>query len=357
MKILIDIGHPAHVHIFKNVAWNLSQKGYEIIFTTRDKENELYLLKKYNFQYISFGKNKKTKLGKLFGLVYFNFRLLIVAIKFKPDLYLSHGSMYAAQVAWLLRKDHISLEDSGNNEQIKLYAPFTKAIITPDFLPNDLGEKQIRYKSNHELSYLHPKYFEPNEDIYQFLGISEKEPYAILRFVSWFATHDGGQTGLTLNEKEKLVNHLLSKNIKVFISSERHKLPDNLKKYSIKIPPDKMHDALAFADIYVGEGATMASEAGVLGTPSIYVSTIVRYYNVDQEQYGLVHNFLSFNGVIKKIDEILDIPERKKEYKNRQSDFLKQKIDFTAFLTWFVEEWPNSFKIMKENPDYQYRFK
>ncbi|NOQ25979.1 MAG: DUF354 domain-containing protein [Bacteroidales bacterium] len=357
MKILIDIGHPAHVHIFKNVAWNLSQKGYEIIFTTRDKENELYLLKKYNFQYISFGKNKKTKLGKLFGLIYFNFRLLIVAIKFKPDLYLSHGSMYAAQVAWLLRKDHISLEDSGNTEQIKLYAPFTKAIITPDFLPNDLGEKQIRYKSNHELSYLHPKYFKPNKDIYQFLGVSEKEPYAILRFVSWFATHDSGQKGLCLKEKEALVNNLISKGLKVFISSERHQLPENLKDYSIKIPPEKIHDALANATIYIGEGATMASESGVLGTPSIYISTITRYYNIDQEKFGLVFNFLNFNGVIEKVNEILEIQNRKHIFKQRQQKFLDEKIDLTTFLIWFIENWPKSFKTLKKDPDYQYKFK
>jgi len=36
---------------------------------------------------------------------------------------------------------------------------------------------------------------------------------------------------------------------------------------------------------------------------------------------------------------------------------LKDKIDVTAFLVWFIENWPESFNIMKENPDYQYRFK
>lgn len=357
MNILIDIGHPAHVHIFKNFSWILIKKGHNILFTTRDKEYEILLLKEYGFNFVSFGKNKKTPLGKIFGLIYFNLRLIFVSLKFKPNIYLSHGSPYAAQVSWLFRKPHISLEDSGNNEQIRLYAPFSKVIITPDFLPTNLGVKQIRYKANHELSYLLPKYFKANKNIYDILGIETSQQYAILRFVSWLATHDSGQKGFTINEKEELVNFLISKNIKVFISSERNELSENLKNYAIKIPPEKMHDALAFATIYIGEGATMASEAGVLGTPSIYVSTIVRYYNVDQEKYGLVYNFTSFHGVLKKVSEIIDLKDRENIYNKRKENFINDKIDFTAFLVWFIENYPQSVKIMKENPDYQYNFK
>ena len=38
MKILIDIGHPAHVHLFKNLIGNLRKDGHEVIITARDKE-------------------------------------------------------------------------------------------------------------------------------------------------------------------------------------------------------------------------------------------------------------------------------------------------------------------------------
>jgi len=36
---------------------------------------------------------------------------------------------------------------------------------------------------------------------------------------------------------------------------------------------------------------------------------------------------------------------------------LADKIDVTAFFVWFIENYPDSAKIMKENPDYQYKFK
>jgi hypothetical protein len=35
----------------------------------------------------------------------------------------------------------------------------------------------------------------------------------------------------------------------------------------------------------------------------------------------------------------------------------KEKIDVTAFMVWFIENYPESVKVIKENPDYQHRFK
>jgi uncharacterized protein len=356
MKILIDIGHPAHVHIFKHFAWTMENKGHEVYFTLRDKEHEIYLLSKYGFKYKCFGKNYKTKTAKIIGLVLFDFKLFFVALRFRPDLFLSHGSMYAAHVAWILGKPHISLEDSGNMEQIRLYAPFTQCILTPDFLPNNLGNKQIRYKANHELFYLNPTYFTPSDSIFQFLKIPNGSRFAILRFVSWAASHDYGQAGLKPEDKIMLVKYLVQQGIYVYISAERHKLPKELEEYTINIPPDLMHDALAFSTIYIGEGATMASEAGVLGTPSLYISSIVRYYNVDQERFNLVFNFINIAGVMDRVKEIIENNSDKLIYKQNQKKFLAEKINPTPFFIWFIENYPYSFNKIKEDPDYQFKF-
>ena len=35
-----------------------------------------------------------------------------------------------------------------------------------------------------------------------------------------------------------------------------------------------MHNALKYASLFVGEGATMASECAILGTPAIYVNSL-----------------------------------------------------------------------------------
>lgn len=57
MRILIDIGHPAHVHLFKNFAHEMQNKGHKVLFTLRDKEFEIELLKSEGLDYVSFGKN------------------------------------------------------------------------------------------------------------------------------------------------------------------------------------------------------------------------------------------------------------------------------------------------------------
>ena len=354
MKILIDIGHPAHVHLFKHFAWQMKGRGHEILFTVRDKEYEIPLLKAYDFKFRSFGKHYKSRSGKLFGLLKFDFKMLQTALLFKPDIFFSHGSVYAAQVAWLLRKPHISMEDSGNMEQIRLYKPFTKAIITPDVLPEMLGEKHIRYKAYHEIAYLHPNYYKPNDSIYEDLNINRNDKYCILRFVSWNATHDIGQKGLSYDSKISIIN-MISAHMKVFISSESE-ISEELRKYKISIPPEKMHDALYFASLFVGEGATMASESGVLGTTAVYVNTIRRSYCEDQERYGLVYNFHDSNGAILKIEELLSDTRNLKKKDKERNLLLKEKIDLTAFLVWFIENYPKSFQVMKDNPAYQDNF-
>ncbi len=55
MRILIDIGHPGHVHLFKNFAKEMINRKNEVLFTTREKECEIELLIFYKFKYISFG--------------------------------------------------------------------------------------------------------------------------------------------------------------------------------------------------------------------------------------------------------------------------------------------------------------
>ena len=355
MKILIDIGHPAHVHLFKNFAKEVLLHDHEVFFTCREKEFEKYLLTSYGFSFKSFGKKYSSIPGKLLGMIEFDVKEFISGLRFSPDIFLSHGSIYAAHASFLLGKPHISLEDSGNMEQIRLYKPFTNVIITPDVLKENLGDKQIRYRSYHELAYLHPNYFKPNDSVYDYLKLSKNEKYCIVRFVSWNATHDEGQKGFSDNEKNQLIDYLSDK-MKVYISSESD-LPIEFRKYQIYIPPEKIHDALYFASLVISEGATIASEAGLLGTTSFYVNSIRRSYCQDQERFNLVYNFQNSYSALMKIKEIIIDKKKLSKQSEARHSLISSKIDTTAFLVWFVENWPESYRIMKANPEYQERFR
>ena len=355
MTILIDIGHPAHVHYFKSFSKVFVSKGHNIIFTCREKDVTVELLDTYNCDFVSLGKPYKSLPGKVFGLVFFNLRLLSISLRYKPNIFLSAGSIYAAHIAYLMRKPHIALEDTGNMEQIRLYLPFSKTVLTPASFHKDLGTKQIRIRSYHELAYLYPGKFSADKQIRSYIGLEEDEQFVIMRFVSWNASHDFGNKGLSIETKRKLIAKV-AKKLRVFISSEKT-LPTEFEKYKLEIPAHKIHDLLSEAEMYIGEGATMASECSMLGTPAVYVNPLEAGTISDQGKAGLCFHFRSEEGVLEKVEELLSMNNLKDHFKIRKDLMLSEKIDFTEFLVWFVENWPESFKIMKENPDYQERFR
>jgi len=361
MRILIDIGHPAHVHLFRPFTEEMMKRRHVIFLTFRQKEFEIELLKASAFDYKCFGRHYKSFPGKIWGLVKFNIQMIFTAVKFKPDLFLSHGSIYAAQVAWLLNKPHISLEDTFNFEQIRLYKPFTSCILTGDYPHPGLGQKEINYSGYHELAYLHPNHFNFSKISGQeILGLEKNEKYLILRFVSWEATHDKGHSGFTSKMKREVVGEY-SKYCSVFISSEKE-LPMELEKYKLTIKPEMIHYVLKDALLVIGESATMATEAAMLSTPGIFIDNTGRFYTKElEEKYGLVFNFtaspIDQERALKKGLELLQANNLKKHFIKKRNKMLQNKIDVTAFLVWFVESYPESIRILKDNPDYQYRFK
>jgi len=361
MKILIDIGHPAHVHYFKNFIKIMEKKGHKFLIISRNKEIEQYLLNKYKIQYFDRGIGAKSTIGKFGYMFKANFLIFLKALKFKPDLFLSFGSIYPAHVSFLLRKPHIAFDDTEHSTgQYNLYSLFTEVVLTPSCFTRDLGTKQIRFNGYMELCYLHNNYFKPDLSIIKLLGVKKNEKYVIMRFVSWNASHDVGHSGLSIEMKHKAVNEL-SKYAKVFITSEGE-LPEDLKKYQIKIPPEKMHDALAFASMLYGESATMASECACLGTPAIFHDNNGRGYTDEEgEKYGLVFNYSEStedqNRSIKKAIELLSTPNLKQEFQKLRQKMLTDKIDVTAFMVWFIENYPESVRIMKKNQNYQNKFK
>jgi hypothetical protein len=354
MKILCDIGHPAHVHLFRNILLELRKKGHEYLITARDKDVTLKLLEAYKMPYVSLGKHQKNIYGKLYGILKVDFKLMQITRKFEPDVFISHGSIYAANISALAGKHHISMEDTGNMEQIRLYKPFTAVIMTPSCLNKNLGKKQIKYSGYHELAYLHPRYFKPDKSILKKLDINENEKFVIFRFVSWAATHDYSQRGISIEVRRELLE-LSSKKYKIFVSCEGS-CPKELEKYRLKIPPETIHDVLFHATLYIGEGAKMASECALLGTPAIYVNSRTVGYLDEEERHGLVFGFRDSNGVMDKAQELLNTVDIKGLMKKRRDQILSEKIDVAAFITWFIDNYPKSRDIMKENPSYQYRF-
>ncbi|MFA7689800.1 MAG: DUF354 domain-containing protein [Methanofastidiosum sp.] len=336
-KILFDIGHPADVHFFKNSIWGMEGKGHEVLITARRKDSTFQLLDYYGFDYVDLGVNKKGLLKKAMGLVQTDYKLLNISKKFKPDILTGFASPYITHVAKLIRKKSILFNDTEhaflNN---RLSIPFADYFLTPSCFMGDYGKKHIKFNGYKELAYLHPKFFRDEKNVLKEIGIKKNEPYSLVRVVSWEASHDVGHKGISKNELSNLIR-LLEGYGKVLLSSES--TDKSFKDYEIKVHPAKIHTLMNNSSIYIGEGATMATETALLGKPSIYISPLVGTMGnfIELEQYGLLFSYRTLEDSMAKLQDILGI-DFKKEWKEKRDKLLEDKIDVTSFMIKFFEE-------------------
>ena len=114
--------------------------------------------------------------------------------------------------------------------------------------------------------------------------------------------------------------------------------------------------------MFFGDSQSMAVEASLLGVPNIRFNDFAGKISVLEElenKYELTCGILSSNPkqLLDKTKSLLNQPKLSEIWKIKKNYMLSEKIDVTAFIVWFVENYPNSAKIMRENPEYQRRFK
>jgi predicted glycosyltransferase len=322
----------------------MEKKGCEVLITASKKDVTFELLDHYGFQYVNIGSYGESIPQKAINLPLLDIRMYhrIKRSAFNPDIFLGLGSIRASHVAYFMKKPSIIFEDTEHSrEQHLLYLPFASVILTPSCFRKNLGGKHIRYDSYHELAYLHPKYFKPDRAILDEMKLSDADKYIVVRFVSWKATHDIGQRGI--RERVRFVTEL-EKYGQVLITSES-KLENELEKYRIKVAPEKIHDLLYYAAMYVGEGAKMATEAAILGTPSIYISSLASTmgnFIELQQKYGLVFIYNDPDKALERAVKLLQEQNLKDKWRAKRQKLLKDKIDVTEFMVWFVENYPLS---------------
>ena len=322
------MGHPAHVHFFKNAIRELERRGHEVKITAREKDVTLELLRAYDIDFENRGSAGAGALSKGLNMVKTDMKLLKIARKFKPDVMCGILNPYTAQVSRLVGARSITFTDTEHATAAqKMTFPFTDLIVTPEAYLLDHGKKHVRYNGFHELAYLHPDRFTPDPHVLEELGLTKGVKYAIVRFVSWEASHDIGFEGFSVEDKIKLVREIEKHAIPLITSEGR--IPEDLKKYQIRIPAHRIHDALNYACLYVGEGATMASEAAMLGVPSVYINVLEAGTLKEQERLGILVSAKDLESSTKAVENALTgAAQERKE--------LAGMVDVTVFITELI---------------------
>lgn len=364
MKVLVYLGHPAHFHLYKNVINNLEKDGHvvDILIKKKDVLGELLKNGGYKYHNILEEGRSDSKFGMLIGMLKRAVRMWSFTRYNRPDI--MTGTSVENSFIGPLKRIPVINANEDDAAVVPLYAklsyPGASAILNP--IVCDSGkwnEKATKYNSYQELAYLHPNHFIPRKEVVE-QYFSVEKPYMIMRFAKLKAHHDEGIQGISLEIAKHLVD-ILKPKMDIYITSERELEPE-LEPYRIKINPLHMHDVMSFASLYIGDSQTMAAEAGVLGVPFVRFNDFVGRIGYLRELEDVYH--LGFGvktddveRLYRVVEELVSMPNRKEVFDERRNKMLSEKIDYAKFLTWFIENYPESAKIMKNNPDYQYNFR
>ncbi len=368
MRIALFLGHPAHFHMLKHAAAGLKAHGHQVFFVIKKKDILENLCQDAGFEYFKIREGRGgSKLGLIKSVLGMEWHMLQFIRRNKIDILV--GSTLSFAAAKLARIPVIAMgEDDADvvPKYAKMVYPFASSVLTPDCCDNGRwNNKSSKYPSYHELAYLHPNHFTPDPKIVEAYGIGTSKPYFVMRFASLNAHHDAGIKGINTEVAQRLID-ILSPHGRIYITSERP-LEPQFEQYRIKINPLDMHHVMAFASLYIGDSQTMAAEAGVLGVPFVRFNDFVgrigylkELEDVYELGYGIHASLITADSPIRRADGsmqpsgvealyerveqlvAMSAEERKNTYQTRREKMLSEKIDCAKFLTWFIENYPQS---------------
>ncbi len=341
VNVLIDLGHPAHLHFFRHAAQRLTAEGHTVRFTGRDKDILVELARGFGIEVEVFGVCKRGTVHMAGELAYRQWRLAGIVRRFKPDVMLGIAGTYISAVGRLFGVPTYIFYDTEHATLSNMLAyPFATCTFVPQCYHKPIRWRNRRYNGYHELAYLHPKYFQADPAVLDEVGLGPSERFSIVRFVGWGAVHDVGLSGLTDENKTRAIDELCRFG-RVFISSEGP-LPASLEEHRLRLDVTRIHHLMAHADLVFGESATMASEAAVLGVPSVYIDPVGRGYTDEQErEYGLVANFTAKRQAeaIDRAVAVLAANDRA-VWKEAGRKLIDDKIDVTGLVCRVATERP-----------------
>jgi uncharacterized protein len=341
MKFIFEISHPKHFYQFRHLIDMLALE-HEILIIARDKDRVFEIINESGYHFMEFGFHGKGMLAKFRITPQILQNYVRIVKQFRPHALISKGSPYSVIVSKLTGVPTFTFTDSEVVPLTNYFTgPLSSFVVTPRNFERSFGEKHLRIDGLFENCYLDPAYFQPREDLLRGIGVEAGEPYAIARFVGWFANHDVARHGLNLEEKQAIVDELRQNGLKVFISSEIE-LPTSLQQYRLQAPATHIHHLLHFASLYIGDSQTMAAEAALLGTPAIRCNSFVGEHDMSnfrllEQKYGLMFNVRTGAEVVLTARRIMTTPNVKSDWLQRRACYFADTRDVNRQIVDYLE--------------------
>ena len=346
MRLLFDIAHPADLHLFRHLIARVTREGGAALVAGRDKDVAAQLLRAYQIPHEVLsragGGGVVANLGEL---LLRSARLLRLARSFRPDALVGPSASFGLIGRLIRRPSFVFCEDDAT--VVPLFArvayPLASYVVTPACLAfEDYGKKHLTYPGYHELAYLHPAHFTPNAETLRRFGLVPGEPYFVVRLVALTGHHDARARGLSPELARRLVAQL-AEHGRVLISSETA-LPADLEQHRFLLPPETLHDVLAFASLCIGDSQTLAAEAAVLGVPNLRCNSFVgriSYLRELEERWGLTLGVPVEQGeslLTLTREWLAELPERRAEHARRRARMLESCVDVSEWQWRMLRE-------------------
>lgn len=346
LRVLVDVNHPAQVHLFRHAMAELRRRGHETFVTSREKEVTVDLLDAYGIEHVPLTSRGSSTLGLALELLRRERRLLGVAREFRPHVLLGRLGPAPAHVAALVGARFVAVDDTHidswpvRRAYHSLTLPFVDTVCAPPSLDLPVDGARRRPLDFQELAYLHPRYFEPDPSVLTSHGVDPAEPYFVVRLAGWDAYHDVGHRGLSPAAAADLVS-LLEAHGTVYVSAERS-VPPALAGRELPTPPEHVHQVLYHADLYVGDSGTMSTEAAMLGTPAVRTNSMVgndeNVFRELERRYGLLRSFADEERAIEAVEALLDDDVEREEWRRRRARLVEEQPDVTERIVEAVLE-------------------
>tara|TARA_B100000315_G_C14582303_1_gene591138 strand:+ start:1049 stop:2068 length:1020 start_codon:yes stop_codon:yes gene_type:complete len=339
LKLLFDIGHPAHFHLLKNLIIYLKKNHHKIIVTSRNKDVTNSLLRHSGIEFICISEPSNNIIGMVIELIKRDFRIFKLHKINNFDASIG-STMSIAHLTALFNVPSYNLGED-DDDVVSLSAlitfPFSTKIINPKIMRyKKWKKKRVFYSSYHELAYLHPNNFTPDVNILSKYNLKTRQ-YIILRLSSLNAYHDISKKGINHDLWNKIKN--LCNDYTIVVSKE--------DQPTHKLEPWDMHHVLAFAKMVISDSQTMSAEAAVLGVPAIRYNSFVgriSYLEELEHKYKLTYGFKPgySDAMFDKIKRLMNQNNVHEKWQRRRSIMLADKVDlndwmiqyFTTFLQY-----------------------
>lgn len=321
-KVWIEALTPKQALLFSILAVELLSESFEVLVTSRRYDVVEGIFRNYRLRpVIVGGYGGSTLEEKLKNSLERQRGLLKIVLRKKPHVHVTFVSPDSSRVAFGLKIPIVSMSDSPHSTAVsKLVIPLSTAFITPDFLAKNF-EPYARLTSIHpfkgvfEIAWV--SRLKPSTQVAEKLGL-EPFNYVIVRPPEVKTYYYPSKFRQNMNDIiVNIIKQIIEKtDFRILIYSryidQKNMLQKNLEKHGRRVTflekATDMPSLEFYSRLVITGGATMATEASLLGTPSIclFPERLELAEYIYRKNFPLYHVRNPRNLKIKDILELLE---------------------------------------------------